>query len=175
MRCSRAQARKAILFSVAGWLLAAPAARAGQPAAVAASAGGFSILRGTATFEAGCEAQFAPRRLRWLPSFVPGLSPTAGAMATAKGTLYVYGGFRFDLPLGEGWEASPQFATGFYHHGDDERDLGGALEFRSGIELSRRLGARSRLGLTFYHLSNAGLYTHNPGSESLVLTYSTRR
>jgi hypothetical protein len=48
------------------------------------------------------------------------------------------------------------------------------IEFRSGIELSRRLGERSRLGVSFFHLSNAALYNFNPGSESLVLTYTTR-
>jgi lipid A 3-O-deacylase len=164
------------LVSFAAWLLAASAASAGQPFAVTGSAGVYSVLRGTAGFEAGCEAQLAPRRFRGLPRFVPGLSPAVGAMATARGTLYVYGGFRIDVPLGDAWQASPQFAAGLYRHGNqgDERDLGGALELRSGIELSRRIGARSRLGLTFFHLSNAGLYEHNPGSESLVLSYSIR-
>jgi hypothetical protein len=94
-------------------------------------------------------------------------------MATAQGSLYVYGGFRFDLPLGERWLVSPQWAAGLYYYAGG-RDLGGALEFRSGIELSRRLGERSRLGLTLYHLSNAGLYSRNPGTESLLLTYRTR-
>ena len=108
-----------------------------------------------------------------LPRAVPELSPTVGAMATAQGSLYVYGGLRFDLRLGEGWQVSPQWAAGIYYH-SGTNDLGGALEFRSGIELSRRLGERSRLGLTLYHLSNAGLYSRNPGTESLLLTYRTR-
>ncbi len=156
------------------WLLAALPARSEQPIAITASAGEFGILRSdVSTYEAGWELRFAPRRFRWLPRRVPALSPTAGAMATAQGTLYVYGGFRFDLSLGQRWSLSPQWATGLYYR-DAGRNLGGALEFRSGIELSRRIGERSRLGLTLYHLSNAGFYTLNPGTESLVLTYTTR-
>lgn len=155
-------------------LLAAVPARSEQPIAITASAGEFGVVRrGMTTYEAGWELRFAPRRFRWLPRRVPALSPTAGAMATAQGTLYVYGGFRFDLPLGQQWSVSPQWATGLYYQ-DAGRNLGGPLEFRTGIELSRRIGERSRLGLTLYHLSNAGFYSVNPGTESLVLTYTAR-
>jgi len=173
MRSGRAWALEAIVISVAVWLLSASPAQAGQPAAIEVSAGQFSALRGSAAHEIGWELGFASRRFRWLPRVVPGLSPTVGAMATAKGTLYVYGGFRCDLPLGKTWRWSPQLATGvFYRYAG--HNLGGALEFRSGIEVSRRLGERAHLGLTLYHLSNAGLFDSNPGSESLVLTFSTR-
>lgn len=172
MSCGRPRARRALVLSLAGWLLAFVPANAEQPVAIGASAGRFSALRGIPGYEVGWELRFAPRRFRWLPRAVPELSPTAGAMATAQGSLYVYGGFRWDLPLGDAWRLTPQWATGLYYW-DGGRDLGGALEFRSGIELSRRISAQSRLGLALYHLSNAGLYSRNPGTESLVLTYST--
>lgn len=173
MRFGRPWALGAPLLSLAAWLLASVPANAEPPVAIGASAGRFSALRGSPGYETGWELRFAPRRFRWLPRAVPDLSPTAGAMATAQGTLYVYGGFRCDLPLGEAWSVSPQWAAGLYYFAGG-RDLGGALEFRSGVELSRRIGARSRLGLTFYHLSNADFYRRNPGSESLVLTYTAR-
>ena len=35
-------------------------------------------------------------------------------------------------------------------------------------------GGRSRAGLLLFHLSNGHLYSHNPGTEGLVLTYSLR-
>jgi lipid A 3-O-deacylase len=162
-----------ILFLFGFWLLAPAPSRAEQPVAITASAGQYSALRGAVTYEVGWELRFAPRRYRWLPRALPALSPTAGAMATAQGTLYVYGGFRFDVPLSKEWSVSPQWATGLFYR-DGGRDLGGALEFRSGIELSRRIGERSRLGITLYHLSNADLYTRNPGVESVVLTYTAR-
>jgi lipid A 3-O-deacylase len=150
----------------------APAVRAAQPAAVTASAGRFNVLNRDPLVEIGWEASFAPRRYHWLPRWAPPLTPAVGGMATAKGSLYAYGGFRFDLPVGECWMLSPQWATGLYYQ-DGGRGLGGALEFRSGIELSRRIGGKVRVGLLLYHISNGGLYNRNPGSESLLFTYTT--
>ena len=48
------------------------------------------------------------------------------------------------------------------------------VEVRSGIELSRQLGGRDRAGLLLFHISNAHIYVHNPGSESLVFTWHHR-
>jgi len=162
-----------LLSALAAFVPAGSPARAEGPVAVTASAGPFSVLDYGEIYEAGWEVRFAPRRFRWAPRFLPELSPAIGAMATSQGALYVYGGFRLDLPVGESWRVSPQWATGLYYR-DGGRDLGGPLELRSGIELSRRLGARSRIGVMLYHLSNGGIYGYNPGSESLVLTYSAR-
>jgi lipid A 3-O-deacylase len=145
-----------------------------EPALVTANAGQFNVFDGkNGKWETSWEVSFTPRRFHWLPRFVPDLRPTVGGLATEEGTLYVYGGFRGDLPLGEKWALTPQFAAGLYY-ANDGRNLGGALEFRSGIELTRRIGERSRIGVLLYHLSNSRLYRYNPGTESLVLTYSTR-
>jgi lipid A 3-O-deacylase len=145
-----------------------------EPELVTANAGRFNVFDGkNARWETSWEVSFTPRRFHWFPRFVPDLSPTAGGLATEEGTLYVYGGFRFDVPLGEKWVATPQLAAGVYY-ANGGRNLGGAVEFRSGIELARRIGERSRVGLLLYHLSNSRLYRFNPGTESLVLTYSTR-
>ncbi|HEX6903259.1 MAG TPA: acyloxyacyl hydrolase [Thermoanaerobaculia bacterium] len=158
-----------VIFTLAG----APAFAA-DPALVTANAGQFNVFDGKkARWETSWEVSFVPRRYRWLPRFVPGLSPTVGGLATQDGSLYAYAGFRFDLPLGEKWVVVPQWAAGLYW-ANEGRDLGGAVEFRSGIELTRRIGERSRVGILLYHLSNASLYRFNPGTESLVLTYSTR-
>ena len=54
----------------------------------------------------------------------------------------------------------------------DGRDLGHELEFRSSIELSYRFDDRTRLGLSFYHLSNANIGDFNPGTEVLSIVYS---
>lgn len=138
------------------------------------SSGSFNVLNHDPLPEAGWGVSFAPRRFRWLPRWMPELSPAVGGMATSDGSLYAYAGFRWDVPLGEAWRFTPQWATGLYYTPPGGRSLGGPLEFRSGIELSRRLGRRGRIGLSFYHLSNAGLYERNPGSESLVVIYSAR-
>lgn len=152
----------------------AHAAGPGPVHEIHASAGSFNVLNHDPLPEAGWEVSFAPRRFQWLPRWVPELAPTVGAMATSDGSLYAYAGFRWELPLGEDWQLTPQWATGLYYTHPDGRSLGGLLEFRSGIELSRRVGRRGRVGLLIYHLSNAGFYERNPGSESLVVTYTGR-
>ena len=66
---------------------------------------------------------------------------------------------------------TPNFAVGVYGNGDG-KDLGYAVEFRSGVELAYRFDNYARLGLSFTHISNAGLDERNPGVESLVVMYS---
>jgi len=98
-------------------------------------------------------------------------TPQFGIMATTDAAAYVYAGIRLDLFLGRRWVISPQFAPGLYHDGDG-KDLGHVIEFRSAIEIAYRFDDRSRLGLSLYHLSNAGLDDNNPGTEVLTLHYS---
>lgn len=156
------------------FMLAGAPAHSQEPALVTANAGQFNVFNGkNARWETSWEVSFTPRRYHWFPRFVPGVSPTVGGLATEDGSLYIYGGLRFDVPLGEKWLVTPHWGTGLYY-ANEGRDLGGALEFRSGIELTRRIGERSRVGVLLYHLSNASFYRFNPGTESLVLTYSTR-
>ncbi|NKB19827.1 MAG: hypothetical protein GKS01_04700 [Alphaproteobacteria bacterium] len=66
---------------------------------------------------------------------------------------------------------TPSFAVGAY---DDSKgkDLGHTIEFRSGVELAWRFDNQMRLGLTLYHLSNAGIGDRNPGTEVLSLGLS---
>ena len=172
------------IFRALGWafffcLLSHPAAGQllplGPPESVSASTGAFEVRKTLDEYETGWEVRFAPRRFRLLPRWAPDLIPVTGAMATSRGILYAYGGFRMEIPLGKRWVGSGGWATGLYYPGDgDGKDLGGALEFRSHLELAYRLPGDSRLGLCLYHLSNGGIHHLNPGSESLVLTYSTR-
>lgn len=98
-------------------------------------------------------------------------TPQVGVMATTDAAAYLYAGIRLDLFLGRRWVISPQFAPGLYHDGDG-KDLGHVIEFRSAIEVAYRFDDRSRLGASFYHLSNAGLDDNNPGTEVLTFHYS---
>jgi hypothetical protein len=66
---------------------------------------------------------------------------------------------------------TPSFAAGYYDNGDGV-DLGHEVEFRSSIELSYRFDNRTRLGVSFYHLSNASIGDTNPGTEVLSVVYS---
>ena len=145
----------------------------GAPEYVSASSGQFDSLRKPLGYEAGWELRFAPRRFRLLPRWAPDLIPVAGAMASSRGILYSYGGLRVEFPFKERWIFSSGSAAGLYYRGYG-KNLGGALEFRSHLELAYRLPDDARLGLCIYHLSNAGIFDFNPGSESLGVTYSAR-
>lgn len=142
-----------------------------QPVSVAAGVGEVEPLAHGHGVEMAWELRFAARRFAFLPRFVPELSPVLGALATSKGSLYAYGGFRLDVPMGERWVFSPNWGVGLYHR-EKGQDLGGPLEFRTALELSYRLDAGSRLSLCLHHLSNSGIFENNPGSESLLLFYS---
>ncbi|HKV10560.1 MAG TPA: acyloxyacyl hydrolase [Thermoanaerobaculia bacterium] len=170
--------QKALLLAAA-LLAALPGARPvraeGPVMEVVPSLGQFEVFDGGRSWEAGWEARFATRRFRRLPGFLENATPVAGAMASSQGSLYAYGGFRFEHSLGERWTLTPSWAAGLYHRGTDGgKDLGGTVEFRSGVELAFRVTRRSRIGLCLYHLSNGGFYRFNPGTESLILTYGMR-
>ena len=122
--------------------------------------------------ELGVEYRYAGIRIPKLPASIA-LKPAVGVAGTDDGNYWAYGGLRLDLKLGS-WVVTPQFAVALYEDGGG-RDLGGVLEFRSGIEVGYKFAAGPRIGLLFYHLSNADFYDFNPGSNSLVLTLSLGR
>ncbi|MES1245294.1 MAG: acyloxyacyl hydrolase [Acidobacteriota bacterium] len=162
-----------LLLLLAGGPMAAQLWPPGPPVTVAANAGTFEVLDSVSAYEMGWELRYAPRRFRFLPRWAPDLMPTAGVMATTRGVIYPYAGFRFEIPLGDRWVLSPGTAAGLYYR-DHGKNLGGGLEFRSHIELSFRLPWQDRIGISFYHLSNANLFDFNPGTESAVVTYTAK-
>jgi len=111
------------------------------------------------------ELQFRPGLKWWL------LQPMVGASVTTDGSVYGYGGISVDINLTPYLVVRPSVAAGAYEEGDG-KDLGGTLQFRSGIEVAWQFENRMRLGLEFYHRSNAGIYDDNPGEESLMLTFA---
>jgi hypothetical protein len=162
-----------LLLVLAAGPLAAQTWSPGAPVAVAANAGTFEVLDSVSAYEMGWEVRFAPRRFRFLPRWAPDAMPAAGVMASSRGVIYPYAGLRFEIPLGERWVFSPGSAAGLYYR-DHGKNLGGALEFRSHVELAYRLPWGGRIGVCFYHLSNGGLFDFNPGTESAVLTYTAK-
>jgi hypothetical protein len=111
------------------------------------------------------ELQFRPGLKWWL------LQPMVGASVTTDGSVFGYGGISLDINLTPYLVVRPSVAAGAYEEGDG-KDLGGTLEFRSGVEVAWQFDNRMRLGLELYHRSNAGIYDHNPGEESLMLNFS---
>lgn len=101
-----------------------------------------------------------------------GIRPTIGINATNDSSVYAYAGINWDVPVVDNQlYLIPSFVAGAYKNGDG-KDLGGALEFRSGIELAYEFPNAHRLGLALNHISNASLYRKNPGSETAMVTYS---
>ncbi len=121
------------------------------------------------TFEFEIEYKFHLKRLK-PPNRFLNFRPLIGLMATAKGTVYGYVGLNFDLLFADHILFAPGFAAGYFTAGNGKK-LGYPIEFRSGVELAWQFSDWHRIGLHFYHLSNASLGHRNPGEESLVLFY----
>lgn len=113
---------------------------------------------GTAS-ELGVEFQ---RPLRY-----DGFDLIGGLAATDDEAFWAYLGASWSWQGESNWRLRPAFAVSLFDEGDG-KDLGGPVEFRSSIEATYQLPSKLRLGLMLYHLSNAGFYDLNPGSNSLV-------
>ena len=103
------------------------------------------------------------------------VAPFVGAFGTGKGAFYGYGGFGFDINFFNKWVVTPTAAVGYFSHGSGI-DLGAHCEFRTGAEFDYRFDNLTRVGVGFYHMSNAGIGKRNPGVElaTLVLTVPLR-
>ena len=53
--------------------------------------------------------------------------------------------------------------------GNGEFDLGGWLEFRSGLEVGFQASDGWRLALAYDHRSNGGIFAQNPGIETVQI------
>lgn len=152
--------KKHILLVLPVILVAASAQAAGH---LVAYGGSQDVLDDKSYAQFGAEYRFA--------DVYKGLRPTVGINGTDEGDVYGYGGVHWDIPLADsGFYLTPNFVVGAYHHGDG-KDLGGALEFRSGVEGSYEFSNGSRVGVTFNHISNASIYDKNPGAEALLVSY----
>ena len=87
-----------------------------------------------------------------------------------QGCWYVSAGVLMHINLSQNWLMTPSFGGGYYD--SNPLNLGLHGEFRSALEISRRLRNGHRLGLSLAHLSNGSLGDVNPGTETLRLTYS---
>lgn len=101
-----------------------------------------------------------------------GLRPILGGFGTSDGGAYGYAGVNWDVALFPNQlYLVPNFAVGAYRDGSGKK-LGGTLEFRSGIELDYQFPNQHQLGVALNHISNAGIYKHNSGEETVMGTYS---
>ena len=103
-------------------------------------------------------------------SFLGKLSPITGGFLTENNAMYLYTGVQAEYEMGP-LTITPSFAPGLYERGDG-KDLGHAIEFRSGLDLAYRRKNGARIGAEVHHLSNASLDENNPGTETFLFTYS---
>lgn len=101
-----------------------------------------------------------------------GIRPTLGINVSTDGSVYGYGGVNWEVPVvKDDLYLIPNFMVGAYSEGDG-KDLGGAIEFRSGLEIAYQLANQHRIGLSVNHISNASIYDKNPGAETILINYS---
>jgi len=98
------------------------------------------------------------------------LGPAAGLLANTRGGIFGYAGLYADIAWGR-VVLTPLGAVGAYRRGSSE-DLGGTFQFRTSVDLAYEFDSRSRLGVQFAHISNAGIRKRNPGDNELLATYA---
>jgi hypothetical protein len=102
----------------------------------------------------------------------PGLwyvHPHVGFQGTTDGMVYGYAGIHLDFPIGDHFRIVPSESVGLYSNGDNHKDLGGLMEFKIGGGIAWRFDNDLRIGVTWYHMSNAGTGSSNPGAEMMFL------
>ena len=97
------------------------------------------------------------------------LIPSVGVAWSDEGAAFVSAEARRNFWLLDRFVVTPSFGLGYFDSGRT-LELGGELEFRSGIELTYCFESEWRIGVALFHLSNGGLFDSNPGTEALVLT-----
>ena len=162
---ARRLAMLALAAGAALGLTSGPARAEDDPGFISLYAGGYDII-GKNSHPAGmlgAEYRFGTKL--WI------FKPFLGAFGTSGKAAYGYGGFLVDIYLSPRWVLTPNAAVGYFHQGRGT-DIGAKIEFRTGGEIAYRFDDRSRLGLQFHHISNAGISKHNPGEEDAALVFS---
>ena len=142
----------------------ATAPRSGWPGYLKFSGGYYDLLQDDNTAVTASVEYHAGRQFWWF-------DPFAGLLVTTEGAAYAYAGIALDVVIADRVAITPSAAVGLYHDGGG-KDLGHVVEFRTGAEAAYIFNNDHRLGVSFYHLSNAGLGTRNPGTEILQINYS---
>jgi hypothetical protein len=140
-----------------------PAPPADREAGLVLSVGRFDALRGTTGTRGEAGLRFRPTLS------VAGFTGELGLAFNAEGGGVAHFSIAREIAV---WRLTfrPSLGLGGYRAGSG-KDLGSTFQFRSGLEVSTEFLA-GRIGVEIYHLSNAGLTEHNPGEESLVVTYA---
>ena len=139
-------------------------AHAREPAFINLNGGNFGVLDTDHQQRWGIEYRFAS-----LTKYE--LIPTIGVVTGTHHAKYLYTEVRHNFYITPQWIITPSFGTGAFNN-TNSLDLGNSVEFRSGLEFAYKFNNNYRAGIGVYHLSNAGISSTNPGTESVVLSIS---
>lgn len=129
--------------------------------------GNLGIFGPTDEFEVAVSAALEGSEMRdWW-----GIRPLAEVIYQPDDTYYVGVGGLLDYALRERWSWGVGAAAGYYHRGDEGKDLGHRLEFHTRIFLAYLFAAGSTLRAELGHISNAELDDVNPGTEYFGLSW----
>jgi len=98
------------------------------------------------------------------------IKPILGTFVTRRGGIYTYGGISLHLDFLNRFIITTAFAPGIYWRGND-LNLGGVIEFESSLIVGYRMSDDFSFSVGISHLSNAGIYSYNPGVETLSFNY----
>lgn len=136
-----------------------------DPPRLALGGGAFNVIdkHNTTTFMEFAEYRFGD--LLWV------VAPFLGVQGTTQGAFYGYFGISFDIHFFHDLIVTPSAAAGYFSEGHGI-NLGSIWEFRTGAELAYRFADQRRVGIGFYHMSNAGIGKTNPGQEMLTAVFT---
>ena len=98
--------------------------------------------------------------------------PAAGLSVSDSGEVWAGFGPTWDYAFGSSGFYTELHAMPGLNLDDTGFDLGGAVAFRSGMEIGYESDGGWRYALSYDHRSNAGLYEENPGIETVQLRLS---
>jgi lipid A 3-O-deacylase len=156
---TRAFALIALLLTT---VAAAPAMAGDEPARLKLGVGYYDVFDDQNALDV--KAEIHSSREWWI------VHPWVGLEANSDGGIWGGFGIAADLKLSEQWIITPSTSVGLYGEGDS-KDLGGVVQFRSGLELAYKFENAHRLGLELTHMSNASIYDSNPGTEVISVNY----
>ncbi len=107
---------------------------------------------------------------RWPYPLLGHVWPYVGGLFSADGAGYGYFGLQLPVGLRWGLEVTPSLGAGLYEAGTG-MELGSPVQFRSSLQVDWTVHEGQGVSLFFYHISNAGLGSSNPGAEILGLSY----
>lgn len=126
---------------------------------------GIYNMRSSKHTQALFDAALYPPWKLWFINFYGGLFVSTNTCSM------IYAGITIPISFLDRCVFRISLAPGIFVARDNEADLKFPLEFRTSIRLAVQLNKKSRLGLEFSHVSNAGLGLTNPGTETLVVSF----